>query len=182
MKRYRIGYSLFFFRDKTKWNKVTGLWGLCLGRRQSFLSDLVGKNSLRVLLLTNTQTVWCRLICVLVAHSTICTRVLHPCWTCAFYTYAHTILQAAQELQRYSQIFQIFPLSTDTQTHTSPPLTPLYLCRSTSAECRNTCHKRSKTLTISEFTSAQAQGSARSDHPTAWSSRTKTQRREWKRD
>lgn len=111
------------------------------------------------------QTVWRRLICVLVAHSSICTHVLHPCWTCAFYTYAHTILQAAQELQRYSQIFQIFPLSTDTQAHTSTPLTPLYLCRSTSAECRHTCHKRSKTLTISEFTSAQAQGSARSDRP-----------------
>lgn len=30
---------------------------------------------------------------------------------------------------------------------------------------QNTCHKRSKTLTISEFTSAQAQGSARSDRP-----------------
>lgn len=50
-------------------------------------------------------------------------------------------------------------------THTSTPRSPLCLCRSTSAECRNTCHKRGETLPISEFTSAQAQGSVRSDRP-----------------
>lgn len=42
---------------------------------------------------------------------------------------------------------------------------PFYFCRNTSAECRNTCHSGSKTLTISEFTSAQAQGSVRADGP-----------------
>ncbi len=53
-------------------------------------------------------------------------------------------------------------MHTQTPRQSTPPLQEHWL---TSAECRNACHRRSKTLTISEFTSAQAQGSARSDGP-----------------
>lgn len=71
-----------------------------------------------------------------------------------------TSFQAALEVQRCSQIFQIFPpLSADTQARRLPSVRSTSAgARLTSAECRNACHRRSKTLTISEFTSAQAQG------------------------
>ncbi len=88
--------------------------------------------------------------------------LLNMCFhTCTYWS-------AGNKVRRYSQIFQIFPLCADTHMHTqtpcqsTPPLQEHWL---TSAECRNACHRRSKTLTISEFTSAQAQGSARSDGP-----------------
>ena len=85
--------------------------------------------------------------------------VLHSCWTCDS-TLVPTSFQAALEVQRCSQIFQIFPpLSADTQARQLPSVRSASAgARLTSAECRNACHRRSKTLTISEFTSAQAQG------------------------
>lgn len=92
-------------------------------------------------------------------------------------------LQAA--LEAYWDIpnyYKYFPFASLTHGDTSVPSVHSRLRRSTSSHQlsgEKACHRRSKTLTISEFTSAQVHGQrGQTDHPTAWSSRTKTQRRE----
>lgn len=84
-------------------------------------------------------------------------------YTCAYWSSGST---GSTEI--FPSIPNIPPLLWHTYcAHTPTPLSPLPLQGHllTSAERRKACHRRSKTLTISEFTSAQAQGSARSDRP-----------------
>ncbi len=71
-----------------------------------------------------------------------------------------------RDIPRYSKYYPS-PLTHMLYAHTNSPQStlPLQGHLLTSAERRKACHRRSKTLTISEFTSAQAQGSTRSDRP-----------------
>lgn len=71
------------------------------------------------------------------------------------------------DIPKYSNYSLSAVTHTHSHTHTSAPqpTLPPQERRLPSAECTEACHRRSETLTISEFTSAQAQGSARSDRP-----------------
>lgn len=80
-----------------------------------------------------------------------------------FVTLWFSAFQAALQAQNYPEFFQkdvsfSWPLTTSC-------LITLQEYWLTSAEHRKACHRKNKALTISEFTSAQAQGSERSDGP-----------------
>lgn len=95
-------------------------------------------------------------------------------YTCAallldlcFYTCAHLSSGRTRSPEVFLNIPNTPPPLTHMCTRQIPSVHSISLQehRLTSAERRIACHRRSETLTISEFTSAQAQGSARSDRP-----------------